>query len=126
MFETIKHDKKVRERSPFIDLIAPTQIYGGIHRFCLRISGLKAGNTFSKFKYGVSKVLSQQKKFKCFSDFDTGYSFYSIGQTRNGSDSSGLPYIPGLNNIGNYIALLFYFLLMIQIRFWIKPVILSI
>ena len=100
LFQTIKPDSQKRERHPFMDLITGSQIYGGIHRFCLRISGFKPGNSCSRFKFGVSKVVSKKEKFKCFSDFDSGYSFFSIGQIRNGSESSGLPYVPGQNNLG--------------------------
>jgi hypothetical protein len=100
IFQTIKPDNQTRKLNPFMDLISGSQIYGGIHRFCLRISGYKAGNALSRFKFGVSKTLSRKEKMKCFSDFETGYSFISMGQTRNGSNESGLPYVPGQNNLG--------------------------
>ena len=106
LFQTIKPDNQNRQKKPFMDLITNTQIYGGIHRFCLRISGFKPNNLFSKFKFGVSKIPSKRENLKCFSDFDSGFSFFSIGQTRNGSDSSGIPYKPGTNNLGNNIFFL--------------------
>lgn len=83
-----------------MDLVSSSQIYGGIHRFCLRLSGFKPKSSISKFKFGVSKILSRRENLKCFSDFDSGYSFFSISQTRNGSDSSGLPYNPGQTTLG--------------------------
>ena len=104
IFQTIKPDAQTRDRNPYLDLITGSQIYGGIHRFCLRISGFKAKNSLSRFKFGVSKIVSKKEKFKCFSDFDSGYSFFSTGQTRNGSSSSGLPYIPGQNNLGRVVC----------------------
>ena len=116
MFQTIKSDNQKRERYPFMDLITNTQIYGGIHRFCLRISGFKPNDTLSKFKFGVSKTLSQKDKFKCFSDFDTGYSFFSICQTRNGSDSSGIPYKPGTHTLGNIKNIYFLKIFLIFFR----------
>ena len=100
MVSVFKPDKISRNYSPFMDLITGNKIIGGIHRFCLRITGLAKKNILSKFKFGVSKCGPKGVSMKCFSDFNSGYSFFSIGQTRNGSNNSGLPYKPGFNDIG--------------------------
>lgn len=84
-----------------MDITTKNKIYGGIHRFCLRIKGVKHKNKFSDFKFGISTQPSDQKDSKSFSDYDTGFSFYSIGQTRNGSSDSGMLYQPGSAKIGN-------------------------
>lgn len=44
------------------------------------------------YKVGYTRDNKIQKEDVAFSDFETGFAFYTIGQTRNESSMSGLPY----------------------------------
>lgn len=51
------------------------------------------------FKVGVTRSLNFDMN-KSFSDFDTGYAFFSQGQLRHGSDSYGETLFPNLIHLG--------------------------
>lgn len=89
----------------FKNLMSQSGVNGGFHRFVLRINGLKKNNIMCKFKFGVSKELFGFEDPRCFSDTDNGFSFFSIGQTRNGSNSSGLLYHPGKKPFGRVTSI---------------------
>jgi hypothetical protein len=50
------------------------------------------------FKIGFTNDPSSEKVNASFCDFESGFGFYTIGQTRNESDMSGLPYGEKLDN----------------------------
>ena len=99
--QIIKPDSKLITFDQYMNIYSDNKIIGGIHRFCLRINGISLTNDLSKFKFGISSIKTRENEKKCFSDEDTGFAFYSLGQTRNGSINSGLPYEPCFQTFGN-------------------------
>ena len=61
-------------------------LLGGVHRIKFSI-----GPSERPVKVGVTKA-TEVPQNTAFSDFETGFAFYTVGQTRNESDGSGLLY----------------------------------
>jgi hypothetical protein len=73
--------------SSFCTAFASNGLKAGRHYWELRFDS----STNNDMKVGVSTT-NQIPTNKAFSDFDTGFAFYGLGQLRNGSDCSGASY----------------------------------
>lgn len=103
--QTIIPDTNTSSNKQYMDIFSDNKIYGGIHRFCLRIRGISSNDKFCKFKFGVSCNKTDENSVECFSDLDLGFAFYSVGQTRNGSNNSGFMYSPGFTSFSIHIII---------------------
>lgn len=66
---------------------------GGVHSIRFVVEG--AANAF---KVGVTKNQNFNPESNSFCDFEEGFGFYSLGQTRNNSNFSGLPCLTKLDH----------------------------
>lgn len=73
--------------SLFHTIINKVALRGGVHKFAVNMDNGKF-----PLKIGITKKKDNEHLDKAFCDYDEGFAFYTLGQTRNGSNASGLLY----------------------------------